>query len=159
MAVVDWLRDNLVQLLNRQLSSDESSQRLEKDDRRNSSRFVRWWIHSHHIVGKAKRQTLPVLADQYDLTGFLLPGKPGVICVEGAEEDVKEFWERIRTWAWKKIGVRHMEDCSTSNSARKFGKLREQSQMDMTAFKRFLDDHNCVEVFPVLFGLSDLIDG
>jgi hypothetical protein len=33
------------------------------------------------------------------IAGFVMPGKPGVACVEGPEEDVKDFVSRIRVSA------------------------------------------------------------
>ena len=37
---------------------------------------------SHHIYSKIKRKDLQGLASDLNLTGFVMPGKPGVICVE-----------------------------------------------------------------------------
>jgi len=52
------------------------------DVRAADSEFSRYWIYSHHIYSKVKRRTLQDLAHQFRLTGFCLPGKPGIICVE-----------------------------------------------------------------------------
>jgi hypothetical protein len=44
------------------------------------------------------------------LTGFSLPGKPGIICVEGYSEDIDDYWSRLRALNWKKICVREREN-------------------------------------------------
>ena len=45
-------------------------------------KMLRYWVYSHHIYSKVKRKDLQGLASDLRLTGFVLPGKPGVIAVE-----------------------------------------------------------------------------
>ena len=35
------------------------------------------------------------LSKQYDLSGFCLPGKPGIICIEGLEYNVESWWYEV----------------------------------------------------------------
>ena len=74
-----------------------------KESKEQSATFVRQYIYSHHIRGKIKRRDMKALSKQYDLTGFVLVSKPGVILIEGWEENVSAFWVEIRTWQWKRI--------------------------------------------------------
>ena len=36
------------------------------------------------------------ISSELGLHGFVLPGKPGIICVEGPAEDVQQFYAAIR---------------------------------------------------------------
>mmetsp|Transcript_37289 Transcript_37289/g.58723 ORF Transcript_37289/g.58723 Transcript_37289/m.58723 type:complete len:316 (-) Transcript_37289:11-958(-) len=74
-----------------------------KETKEQQAVFVRQYIYSHHIRGKMKRRDMRAMSKQYDLTGFILVSKPGVIVIEGWEENVSAFWVEIRTWQWKRI--------------------------------------------------------
>ena len=74
-----------------------------KATKEQSATFVRQFIYSHHIRSKIKRRDMKALSKQYDLTGFVLVSKPGVIVIEGWEENVSAFWVEIRTWQWKRV--------------------------------------------------------
>ena len=50
------------------------------------------------------------MALECNLSGFCLPGKPGVICVEGRLDKVAEWWTVVRNWNWKKITVKIQEE-------------------------------------------------
>ena len=56
--------------------------------------FTRLWIYSHHIYNKEKRKCILEWAKELDLTGFSMPGKPGVVCVEGIQEHCEDYWQR-----------------------------------------------------------------
>ena len=56
--------------------------------------FSRMWIYSHHIYSKEKRKCILEWAKELHLTGFSMPGKPGVICVEGIQENCEDYWQR-----------------------------------------------------------------
>lgn len=43
------------------------------------------------------------LASQMNISGFMMPGKPGIICVEGNSKDVIDWWQNIKSMNWKKI--------------------------------------------------------
>ena len=62
--------------------------------------FTRYWIYSHHIYNKMKRRTILEIARESKLTGFCLPGKPGIICVEGLSEDCADFWSRVCSFSF-----------------------------------------------------------
>ena len=78
----------------------------EKNDEKNSTTvdfnktsseqcvFSRFWIYSHHIYNKDKRKSILEWAKELDLTGFSMPGKPGVICIEGPQNNCEEYWQR-----------------------------------------------------------------
>ena len=73
-------------------SPTKASKKAPKED----ITFARYWIYSHHIYSNEKRRNMAQLSDELGLHGFVLPGKPGIICVEGVVEDVQEFYSHIR---------------------------------------------------------------
>lgn len=56
--------------------------------------LTRLWIYSHHIYSKWKRKNILEWAKELSLSGFSMPGKPGVVCVEGPQSACEEFWSR-----------------------------------------------------------------
>ena len=141
------------------------------DERKNSKghNFTRLWIYSHHIYSKIKRKDLLTLASNYRLSGFSMPGKPGIICLEGRTEDCSMAWSEIKSWNWKKIQVREQEEekCDSFDqveSLRRFDGFSEVGfvknsdtrdyHMDMGDFHTFLQDHNCGYMFEVYFGIA-----
>lgn len=96
-SVVAWLQENALEyftIQNNETSSREPDKKSEEFEKRNKI-FSRLWIYSHHIYSKVKRKMILDMADEYFLTGFCLPGKPGIICVEGYESDCNEWWQQV----------------------------------------------------------------
>ncbi|KAH8646669.1 hypothetical protein BX600DRAFT_518712 [Xylariales sp. PMI_506] len=80
------------------------------------SPLVRVWFYFPSISTRAKRDDIVHHAPRYGLTGFLLAGKPGVLCLEGASHSVDEYMKFIKTESWgdipahqKKVSERHRE--------------------------------------------------
>jgi hypothetical protein len=61
----------------------------------NDKFFARYWIYSHHIYSKIKRREILDLANEFSITGFCLPGRPGIICAEGLAGDCNEWWQKV----------------------------------------------------------------
>ena len=83
--------------------------------RKSSKKAVRntevcYWIFSHHIRNPKKRKVIVDWARELNLTGCCLPGKPGVVVVEGRDDNVEEYWQRIRVLTWKRIQVKDREE-------------------------------------------------
>ena len=97
--------------------------------------FVRQFIYSHHIRGKMKRRDMRAMSKQYDLTGFVLVSKPGVIVLEGWEENVLAFWVEIRTWQWKRIQSKLHHEVSFAASE------------ETPTFQHFLEKHRAFSDF------------
>lgn len=68
--------------------------------------YARLWIYSHHIYSKVKRRNILSLARNLDLRGFVVPGKPALIVVEGDEKSCEAFYSHIRSWNWQKLQVK-----------------------------------------------------
>ena len=77
VAVVSWLQDQGETLL-----APCVEEKTDIQTTAGPQKMLRYWVYSHHIYSKVKRKDLQGLASDLRLTGFVLPGKPGVICVE-----------------------------------------------------------------------------
>ena len=58
--------------------------------------FVREWLYFIGFYTKKIRTAFVELANELKLTGFLMPGKPALSCVEGSEASIEEFIFRVR---------------------------------------------------------------
>lgn len=164
-SVIEWIQENFGKFLKKQVTVKT---RKKKETEYHKS-FSRLWIYSHHIYSKFKRRDILDWAHEMKLTGFSLPGKPGIICVEGYSEDIDDYWSRLRALNWKKICVRERENIEIGEKDikqfRKFdnfeekvfearaGKAREY-HMDMGLFCDFLNDHKLGHIFSVYFGVD-----
>lgn len=62
------------------------------------------WMH--HIKSTEKRKNLVGWARELGCSGFSKPGFPGVVVVEGAAPDVREYVARVRALQWQAVQVR-----------------------------------------------------
>ena len=47
-----------------------------------------------------------------------MPGKPGIVCLEGILDVCNDVWSIIKQWNWKKINVKFQEDPSPNQEER-----------------------------------------
>jgi Protein of unknown function (DUF1115) len=134
--------------------------------------FAREWVYFPTLSTKEKRSDLRTYALEHKLTGFVTPGKPGILVVEGLEEDINRYLHEIRTISWadlppshKKLTLTHREKfvCDSydeMDSKRKFKGMEEhtfdlhgarRNHNSLVKLKEFLDDNNCHEAFGILF--------
>ncbi|KAI4600932.1 hypothetical protein KJ359_013095 [Pestalotiopsis sp. 9143b] len=78
--------------------------------------LVRVWFYFPSISTRSKRDDLIHHGPSYGLSGFLLAGKPGLLCVEGGSRSVDDYMKFIKTDSWgdipahhKKVSERHRE--------------------------------------------------
>lgn len=160
--IISWLQDNLEDYL-----ITTAGENASKD--KEVVEFERLWIYSHHIKSKTKRKNIVQTANDLDLTGFIRPGKPGVICVEGLKTNTSEFWKIIRSWNWQKITIRTNETKSkvTSDkvvSLRRWSGFREEMfdcdeddverPINMSLFLKYLEKYNSGYIKKDLFGIE-----
>ncbi|XP_052078149.1 RWD domain-containing protein 2B-like [Mytilus californianus] len=163
-SVIEWIQENFVKYLKKQQPT-----KIKKKDIEFDKTFSRLWIYSHHLFSKFKRRDIVDWALEMKLTGFSLPGKPGIICVEGYSQNIDDYWSRLRALAWKKIVIREREDNAIGkkniNEFHKFDKFEEkvfevraargrEYRMDMGLFCDFLNEHNCGHIFSCYFGVD-----
>lgn len=171
LPAIQWVQENGYQYITRS-RTEKSSTLTEnclresefKSKKRNS--FLRMWLYMHHIYSKTKRKDILQWASDYNLTGFCLPGKPGVVCLEGDEYNVEEYFSRLRRLNWKKITCRHREKGTENKGVddqRKFTGFVElffevhgtrENHMDMGQFLHYLEQHDLGYIFQILFGIE-----
>ncbi|NXD81327.1 RWD2A protein, partial [Halcyon senegalensis] len=163
---VQWVKDNSLPYLENSKTSSESA----SEEAVVKETLHRMWIYSHHIYRQELRKKIFDSAKKLNLTGFCLTGKPGVICVEGLQENCEEFWRVIRYPNWKHISCKHVENIETEGSVdnlrlfRAFEDLQFQAHgdyglrndyhMDLGQFLEFLKQHQSGHIFQILFGVK-----
>lgn len=65
--------------------------------------IVRVWFYFQSLSTREKRDDLVNNAPGYSLTGFVLAGKPGVLCLEGESADIDAYMKFIKTHSWGDI--------------------------------------------------------
>eukprot|EP00066_Takifugu_rubripes_P004976 XP_003968719.1 PREDICTED: RWD domain-containing protein 2B isoform X1 [Takifugu rubripes] len=171
LAALEWVKDNLQLFTNRSLSAPKK----ESPAPQPREMFSRLWIYSHHIYNKVKRKNILEWSKELGLSGFSMPGKPGIVCVEGPRSACEDFWSRVKVLTWKKIMIRHREDIpldhqgkdstvvESIDSLRKFTGFEEAvfaphgnrgNHMDLGQLYQFLNEKGCCDVFQMYFGIE-----
>ena len=166
LPIVEWIRDNAATFFPVPCYPDPKLDPESIDDKNPDSHFCRMWLYMHHIYSQTKRRNILALADELELSGFCLPGKPGVVCIEGTVRKTNEFYSVLRRWNWKSIACRRreVEPSAEVGSLRRVEGFRElsfevrgtrhHSHMDMGQFLTFLKQHNLEYIFKDLFGVE-----
>lgn len=177
VSIISWLNETCPKFIKLSKEDEVTKQSTKSKkvnlDTSSKTSFVRLWIYSHHIYSKIKRKDILDLSNEYQLSGFCMPGKPGIICMEGTESNCNDAWKIIRSWNWKKINVKHEEkedlesehcDNESIDKLRRFSGFDEigfvknsntrDYHMDMGEFSKYLDQHRCLYMFKVLFGFE-----
>jgi len=167
--LIVWLQENIEYLMQLQVNPEPKVSDNNHLASKSSVEFERLWIYSHHLKSKTKRQDIVKWAKELDLSGFSLPGRPGIICVEGLQTDTSQFWKIVRQWSWHRINVRTTEtetaQLSELDAFRRFKEFRELIFIDMnnddevkpinmSLFVKFLEQHNSKYVTEQLFGFK-----
>ncbi|XP_017271742.1 RWD domain-containing protein 2B [Kryptolebias marmoratus] len=172
LSALDWVKDNLHLSINKSLLLAPTP---KKESACPQEVFSRLWIYSHHIYNKSKRKNILEWSKELGLSGFSMPGKPGIVCVEGPQSACEEFWSRVKVLTWKKIMIRHREDITLDrqgedgetvesiDSLRKFTGFEEAmfdphgnrgNHMDLGQLYQFLNEKGCCDVFQIYFGIE-----
>ncbi|XP_074037517.1 RWD domain-containing protein 2A [Leptinotarsa decemlineata] len=157
-SAISWLQDNAGSYVS--VKEETSPQKDAKNEK-----FVRYWIYSHHIYSRTKRKEIVDLANQLSISGFCMPGKPGIICVEGSSSSCTEWWQSIRSMTWKKIFLKVEEEDKEQlgQDFLKFDKFEEVvfqnsgvkfNHMDMGELHRYLESRGVGYIFKDLFGVE-----
>ena len=117
------------------------------------------WFYMHHIYSKDKRRCIQNWAGDLGLTGFLMPGKPGVVHIEGGKRNVDEYYDRLKGLNWQKMACKVREE----RAERIFDKFEEiffdthgtrGNHMDMGKFFVYLKEKGLGSMFKELFGVE-----
>ncbi|KAJ5715603.1 uncharacterized protein N7483_012784 [Penicillium malachiteum] len=131
--------------------------------RESRGQMVRVWFYFPSLSTREKRDDMVNLAPSYSLTGFVLAGKPGVLCLEGGSTDIDSYMSFIKTHSWgdipshqKKVSERFRQ---TTEIQRVFSGMEEitnslgerggqrANRGDMQAFEVWLGSKGLQEAF------------
>jgi len=155
LEIILWLKENVGYYY----KGDTDAQRKSSSVKETNEELTEMWLYMHHIYSKHKRKDIRDWSSDYRLTGFCLPGKPGVVYIEGLTSNVEAFYERLRSLQWKSIKCRHREIC-VKRIFMDFQELSFDPQgarnyhMDFGLFYKFLTDNNLGHMFKELFGVE-----
>lgn len=159
--VIQWTKDNCDSYFS--LDSD-----IPVCSNHTVPEFCRMWLYMHHIYSKTKRRSILAWAEELELTGFCLPGKPGVVCVEGLSESTSEYYHQLRKMNWKSITCRKREtvECAAVKDIKSHCKVQgfceltfdthgpRGNHMSMGQFYQYLEQHQLGYMFKELFGVD-----
>lgn len=156
--VITWLQDNFEVLIKQK---EVKSNEVMEDD----MKMQRTWLWSHHIYSKIKRQDIMKLSKDYNLSGFMWSGKPGVICFEGNFDDVEDVVKIIKSWQWQKLKIIKVEvkDKRVNEDFSRFLGFKEiltneedpeNAKMDASEFFKYLESHKSAYMKKELFGFE-----
>ena len=157
MEFVSWIQDNQDLFL---LSNDTTSKTTNEQIIKKTS-YSRLWIYSHHIYNIEKRRNIVKWAHELNLNGFSMTGKPGIICVEGQESDVDEYWTRLRNLTWKRLQMKEKELLGDINENLRFNQFQEleflldnSGKGDFGQLYQYLQDRKLEKMFNLYFGFD-----
>jgi acylphosphatase len=138
-AAENWIHEKWENAYEEDKDEDDRQQDTASRQREDTSVLLgRRLIYSHHIIAKRARASIQQLARDFALTGYVKIGWPGLIIVEGREEDCQNFYDAIRGWCWQYLVVRgEMQETVPSGSAleaaRRFSVFQEVQDMSIVA--------------------------
>ncbi|KAJ5390179.1 uncharacterized protein N7496_001247 [Penicillium cataractarum] len=98
----EYIQSECVRFLETKQSQALASEGTNTDTR-SSGPLVRVWFYFPSLSTRKKRDDMVNLAPGYSLTGFVLAGKPGVLCLEGLSPDIDAYMSFIKTHSWGDI--------------------------------------------------------
>lgn len=126
--------------------------------------LLRVWFYFPSLSTREKRKDLVSYAAGYHLTGFVLAGKPGVLCLEGTSRNVDGYMNAIKNESWgdipshqKKVSERFREEIGPRG--RRFEGMTEitdalgerrgarKNRGDMAALEAYLKERGVGESF------------
>lgn len=163
LSIIDWVKENAYRYLIPDSASEttiDSASQIPK-----KIQFSRMFIYSHHIYSMEKRRSIVQMAKELDLHGFAIPGKPGIVCVEGIDSSVQEFWARLRALQWYRIQMKDIKTVEIekdifdqvkkfSNFEEKYFSSNNDHSVDMGLFFAFLKQIGLEFVFNLYFGID-----
>ncbi|KAL4968694.1 DUF1115 domain protein [Aspergillus stella-maris] len=127
LAALEYIQEEAAVLLDTPVQ-EPSSQTTPENSSTNDP-LVRVWFYFPSLSTREKRNDMVNYGPDYGLTGFVLAGKPGVLCLEGTSRNIDSYMGFIKTHSWgdiprhqKKVSERYRE---TEGVERVFGGMEE----------------------------------
>ncbi|WVQ65009.1 uncharacterized protein L199_003179 [Kwoniella botswanensis] len=83
------------------------NQGLEVKEEAQDKQIDRVWFWLPSLSTREKRDDMVNFAKEVGLTGFVLAGKPGILCVEGNPQVIDKYMSRIKSESWSDIPKHH----------------------------------------------------
>jgi hypothetical protein len=125
--------------------------------------LVRVWFYFPSLSTREKRQHMVDWAPSYSLTGFVLAGKPGLLCLEGSASSIDAYMNEIKTVSWgdipsyqKKVSERYREVDLVERAFEDMTEITDlvgerhgqrQNRGDMAAIEAWLEGKGLGEMF------------
>eukprot|EP01135_Chromosphaera_perkinsii_P007572 Nk52_evm28s914 gene=Nk52_evmTU28s914 len=108
LTVLEFVQEAFPELV-KGLQTKATSTKAEKKaetvrNRKTELAVCLFWMH--HIKSTTKRKNIIAWSNELSLRGYSKPGYPGIVVVEGENEDVSEYIRRLKALKWKAIAVR-----------------------------------------------------
>ena len=164
LSAIDFVKDAAAEHLSTAMREANSKTNVTGSD----GPIVRIWFYFPSISTRSKRDDIVNYAPTYGLTGFLLAGKPGVLCLEGDSQAIDDYMKFIKTESWgdipsqhKKVSERFRETGADVERAFKdmseitqtFGERRGEraNRNDMKALENWLTQNGVGHAFTMVF--------
>ncbi|KAG9253453.1 uncharacterized protein F5Z01DRAFT_674864 [Emericellopsis atlantica] len=166
LSAIEFAKEAASQLLLDRAQQRESSSATPTST---EASMVRIWFYFPSISTRVKRDDIVHHAPSYGLTGFLLAGKPGILCLEGGSQAIDDYMKFIKTESWKDIPSQHKKVSERYRQAgidvtRVFDDMQEitdefgdtrrgarGNRNDMSVLKAWLDEHGVGDAFEKVF--------
>ncbi|KAL3486975.1 ubiquitin-conjugating enzyme/RWD-like protein [Aspergillus germanicus] len=113
---LEYIREVGTRFLEDQKQQQQQQQQENTLSTSESGPLVRVWFYFPSLSTREKRTDMVTHAPDYSLTGFVLAGKPGVLCLEGTSRNIDAYMSFIKTHSWgdipshqKKVSERYRE--------------------------------------------------
>jgi len=165
LAVVEYLKAAAPAYLQAQSSANTSKTSAASAP----GQLVRVWFYLQSLSTRSKRDDMVNWAPSYGLTGFVLAGKPGILCLEGTSENISEYMSEVKTRSWadvpsyqKKVSERYREE---GDVKREFDSMREitneinkgghrGNRSEMSEVKKMFESVGLGDLFTEVLGMS-----
>ncbi|KAJ9125088.1 hypothetical protein QFC22_000041 [Naganishia vaughanmartiniae] len=93
--------------LGSRLLQEEKEQRMRvvdvEKEKETDEELQRVWFWFPSLSTREKRRDLVTYASRWGLTGFVLAGKPGLLCLEGTAKHAEAYMSAIKSESWSDI--------------------------------------------------------
>lgn len=168
-AIAEWIKDNA------EIFKSEKALKIEKLSQITSEKvpttyvFMREWLYFIGFYTKSIRDQFVNLANELNLKGFLMSGKPALACLEGDEKSIEQFIFKTRTQLFATVppSSRKMSRVCTwktnADETSHFGKFEDFREVifdsnhsksniaDLSRLKSFLREKGLDDIFDKIF--------
>ncbi|GAB5369236.1 hypothetical protein AAMO2058_001388200 [Amorphochlora amoebiformis] len=168
--IISWVQENATKVLKEAKTVPKSKhQEIKRPSHSNGkdTKISREWIWFIGFYTKKIIKAFISTARDYGLTGFLMPGKPGVACLEGPKMSIDEFLRVTRTQLFatvapssRKMKLVHREAVISNRAFKSFeevqmsclsGSHKRKDLTNLGDFQKFLTNAGCGHAFKLIF--------